>query len=287
MTAPGALYVRFSRQQIPFGLSLPTSKTIKPPKCLSKGRLGFSAISDPDNNSHPTAMESFTLDGIDGFGDSVEVTLTNNITKEQLLSFAAFRDWKTTLRKNIDLQTTDPNHPFREDPYTLRSIEIQSVDWFGPKKIGFVKLKAEIQNSIPKNALPGVAFLRGGSVAVLMIIRPKGVTDERYVVLTEQPRVPAGSLQFLEIPAGMLDGEKGFHGKAADEIEEETSIRIPKDDLIDMTKLALQESSVRDSSLQDAMYPSPGGSDEFIPIMLWEKVCVWRGGKTALIILIL
>lgn len=161
------------------------------------------------------------------------------------------------------------------DPYTLRSIAIQSVDWFG-KRIGFLKLKAVIRNRAgkddPKKDLPGIAFLRGGSVAMLMILRPKDSRDERLVVMTEQPRVPAGSLAFWEIPAGMLDDEGTFSGAAAKEIYEETGFQIPQSELIDLTALALQHSKIPENkSLQQAMYPSPGGSDEFIPIFLWEK----------------
>jgi ADP-sugar diphosphatase len=218
-------------------------------------------------------MASFLLDEADGFGKPVKVILPAhvNIEEDQLLSFAAFRDWISTLTENLKLQKTTADHPFRDDPYRLLSIEIQSVDFFGREKIGFLKLKATLENKA-KSTLPGIAFLRGGSVAVLMVLRAKNHADERYVVLTEQPRVPAGSLQFLEIPAGMLDGETGFSGKAAQEIEEETGITIPKDELINMTELALKESEVRDTSLKAAMYPSPGGSDEFIPVFLWEKV---------------
>jgi hypothetical protein len=90
--------------------------------------------------------------------------------------------------------------------------------------------------------------------------------------MTEQPRVPAGSLQFVEIPAGMLDNAGDFGGQAAKEIEEETGFKLPKSELIDLTKLALSQSTSEGECLQDAMYPSPGGSDEFIPIFLWEKV---------------
>ncbi|KAL5120568.1 hypothetical protein ACEQ8H_001587 [Pleosporales sp. CAS-2024a] len=215
-------------------------------------------------------MATFILDEAEGFGDSVEVTLTENITKEQLLSFAAFKDWKAALRENLDLQATDKDHAFHDSPYCLHSITIQSVDWFQRGNIGFVKLRAKIQNS-EGASLPGVALLRGGSVAVLMILRPHGTKYERYVVMTEQARIPIGSLQFLEIPAGMLDGKTHFSGKAADEIEEETKMRIPKEELIDMTELALRGSQVRDKRLRNAMYPSPGGSDEFISIFLWEK----------------
>jgi hypothetical protein len=170
---------------------------------------------------------------LEGFPDPVEVTLTDNITKAQLLAFPAFEVWSKTLRTNLELQEADPEHAFHEDPYSLHKITVQSVDWFGSSKIGFVKLKAEIlNNGGPKKALPGIAFLRGGSVAMLMILRPKDRREERWVVMTEQPRVPAGSLAFREIPAGMIDDEKNFAGAAAKEIEEETGFRLEscKDD---------------------------------------------------------
>jgi ADP-sugar diphosphatase len=90
--------------------------------------------------------------------------------------------------------------------------------------------------------------------------------------MTEQPRIPAGSLSFLEIPAGMRDGDMNFKGAAAKEIREETGLVMKSSELINLTELALQESKVKEKNLQNAMYPSPGGSDEFIAIFLWEKV---------------
>lgn len=213
-------------------------------------------------------IKTFTLND---FREPVKVTLAANITEEQLRTWPAFKTWTSTLRSNLEAQYEDSEHTFNDDPYVLRSIEIQSVDWFGHSKIGFVKLMASIRNSSGKS-LPGVCFLRGGSVAMLMILRPKDSRDERWVVLTEQPRVPAGSMKFLEIPAGMIDDSKTFGGAAAKEIEEETGFRIPASELIDLTALALQRSKMWEPSMQNAMYPSPGGSDEFIPIFLWEKV---------------
>jgi ADP-sugar diphosphatase len=199
----------------------------------------------------------------------VRVTLTDNITEPQLLKFAAFTNWLATLKSSLRRQTTEDGHAFHKAPYTLRSITILSVSRFGTR-IGFVKLIAEIKN-VYNEALPGIAFLRGGSVAALLMIRPTDSLDERLVVLTEQPRVPAGSLSFLEIPAGMLDGSGNFVSKAVKEIQEETGLDIPSEELIDMTELALQESKTAED-LQPAMYPSPGGSDEFIAIYLWDKV---------------
>jgi ADP-sugar diphosphatase len=106
---------------------------------------------------------------------------------------------------------------------------------------------------------------------VLMILRPTDDPDERYVVMTEQPRIPAGCLRFMEIPAGMIDGDKKLAGKAAKEIKEETGLTILEDDLVNMTELALKSAEVN-KNLQAGMYPSPGGSDEYIPLFLWEKL---------------
>lgn len=217
-------------------------------------------------------------DEIDFFGTTVPVYLPNSITRHELEDMKAFKDWKKTLHDNLALQKTE-GHAFHKHPYSLRSIEVKSVTKFPGGKVGFIKIDAAVERepfpdgdtrTIPKT-LPGTAFLRGGSVAMLMILRPKDSRDERYVILTEQPRLPAGSLQFLEIPAGMLDQEENFSGAAAKEIEEETGFKIPLAELIDMTKLALGNSDHPEVSLQSAMYPSPGGCDEYIALFLWEK----------------
>lgn len=75
----------------------------------------------------------------------------------------------------------------------------------------------------------------------------------------------------------MLDDSGTFAGGAAKEIEEETGLSVQLSELIDMTSLALQSAQgVQDGeSLQKAMYPSAGGSDEFIPLFLCQK-CIPR-----------
>ena len=119
-------------------------------------------------------------------------------------------------------------------------------------------------------SLDRVVFLRGGSVAVLMILRPKEAKNERYVIMTEQPRIGACGMSFLEIPAGMMDESNNVIGKAMQEIQEETGFTIQPEELIDMTKLALGQTENRES-VQPAMYPSPANLDEFISLLLWEK----------------
>ena len=98
-----------------------------------------------------------------------------------------------------------------------------------------------------------------------------GSEEDKYVVLTRQPRIPAGSLSFAELPAGMLDASGTFAGAAAKEIFEETGIEISATELINMTELALSVPFNDEERLQSGVYPSCGGSDEYIPIFLWQK----------------
>ncbi|KUJ09350.1 uncharacterized protein LY89DRAFT_657698 [Mollisia scopiformis] len=233
-----------------------------------------------ENGSSEGQFESFILPD---FSPPVTVTLAGDLdekfNKQMLGTYEPFVEWVQQLKKSLDLQRKeedDPEkrHPFHDDPYELKSIHIQAVDFFG-SRIGFLKYKAIIQNKKGNKGkpmqLPGSIFMRGGSVGMLMILRPKDTSDEKWVIMTEQARIPAGSLSFLEIPAGMIDDRtKDFKGAAANEIEEETGLKINRDHLLDMTELALR-GSPNPEGLKAAMYPSPGGSDEYIALFLWEQ----------------
>lgn len=63
-------------------------------------------------------------------------------------------------------------------------------------------------------------------MAMLVILQPddlpEGSEKDRHVLLTVQPRIPAGGLRMVEIPAGMVD-DGSFKGAAANEIKEEVS----------------------------------------------------------------
>ena len=103
---------------------------------------------------------------IPGTSPQVPVNLSPDITQDQLLAFPAFRTWTSTLQHSLSLQKF-PSHPFYASPYILRSITIQSADFFGGKRLGFVKLKADVTNKQGEH-LPGSVFLRGGSVAMMV-----------------------------------------------------------------------------------------------------------------------
>lgn len=114
---------------------------------------------------------------------------------------------------------------------------------------------------------------------------PSGSQDEKHVLLTVQPRIAAGSLQMVELPAGMVDGST-FVGAAAKEIKEELGLEIPQDDLINLTELAIPDAEGED--MPKAMFPSSGGCDESIPLFLHEKrvprstLKEWTGRLTGL-----
>jgi ADP-sugar diphosphatase len=173
------------------------------------------------------------------------------------------------LKSSLSLQTSDEKHEFHKSPYALREIKIQAIDRFG-KRLGFVKLVATITNS-EGDSLPGSVFLRGPSVGMMVLLQPDdlpaGSYDEKHVLLTVQPRVPAGHLQFVELPAGMVDDGGSFQGTAAKELQEECGLNISVNELINL---------------------SAGGCDEYVPIFLYEKripreqLKEWTGRLTGL-----
>lgn len=155
-----------------------------------------------------------------------------------------------------------------------------------------MKLQAEVKNS-KGESLPGAVFLRGPSVGMLVLLQPDDLPansqEEKHVLLTVQPRIAAGGLQFVELPAGMVD-DGGFAGTAAREIQEELGLQIPEDQLTDLTELGIPpaKGDVKKESLPRAIFPSAGGCDEFIPIFLHEKrvprsqLNEWTGRLTGL-----
>ena len=213
---------------------------------------------------------------------------TATISQSDLLNFPPFETWLSTLQKSLSLQHVSPNHEFHSDPYALRSIIVQCIDRFGGGRIGFIKMKAEVSNQAGEK-LPGAVFLRGGSVAMLIILQPDDILpnseEDKYVLLTVQPRVPAATLALTELPAGMVDDAGTFSGAAAKEIEEELGLNIPSNDLTDLTAKSLSET---EDGLQRAVYTSGGGQDEFVPIFLYErrvkreKINQWTGRLTGL-----
>jgi len=163
----------------------------------------------------------------------------------------------------------------------LHSVEVQGVDLFGARGVGFVKLNGCCslvekdggeEEEEPGPRLPGICFLRGDAVAVFVALycreddgEEEGTTNSTaYSIFVDQPRVPIGIASCLELPAGMLDDtSKCLKGVAVQELEEECGILIRNaEDLVNLTELA---------GFEGGLAPSPGGCDERVKFLYLEK----------------
>lgn len=214
------------------------------------------------------------------------------LTKDQLKEWPPFKNWISTLAHSLSLQSQSSSHPFHNDPYRLKEITIESYSLFRTNKIGFLKLNANVSTASNSSRLPGIIFLRGPAVAMLVVLIPDDVPadqlDDAHVLLTVQPRIATGSLGFVELPAGMIDGDSNFSGVAAKEIQEELGLVIKQTELTCLTDKVAEIKKAKDEkkaqhagdrrsdvtkaeNLPFGMYPSAGGCDEYIKIFSHER----------------
>lgn len=96
--------------------------------------------------------------------------LTSEVDERQVLEFAPLSNWAANLLKTFALQHEDPHHQYHEDPYVLRSIDVQNAD-FSPNGLESLKAKAEVSNGKGER-LPGITFLRGHYVSIMVGFGP-------------------------------------------------------------------------------------------------------------------
>jgi 8-oxo-dGTP pyrophosphatase MutT (NUDIX family) len=161
---------------------------------------------------------------------------------ESLIVAPKFRSW---------LNNFDPQQ------ITIRSVTITDIDWFSatcnPLKLGFVKCQSEAYDfKTGKKIVSSISFIRGNSVAILIIVKIIGQNNE-YVLLCEQHRLPIGK-KAKEIVAGMMDSEGNIISVVLKEVNEETGFNIKH---------------VSELRALGSYYASPGGSDEEIHLFAW------------------
>ncbi|KAI1293449.1 hypothetical protein EDD11_008358 [Mortierella claussenii] len=206
------------------------------------------------------------------------VAASDKINLQHVHDFKPLQEWAKQLAKEEQQQQQherrtgegrESSEKQEKIPIRVDKVEINHVDYFG-SRVGFVNLAVDAELTETGQKPPGLIFMRGGAVAVLLIIRsknPSGATTE-HVVLTKQARLAIPSFNFPEIPAGMLDGSGDFVGKCAEELQEECGITLENDKLIDMTKLAY-------GSDWKGVYPSAGGCDEFLRLFVSHQDMEW------------
>ncbi|KAJ2910867.1 hypothetical protein GGI21_000419 [Coemansia aciculifera] len=181
----------------------------------------------------------------------------------QIQQFPPLVSWLQSLDHQM-ATATDSNS------ISISKLSIQGVDAFKSGKIGFLKFSTDAyhydNNNNRKKSIPGIVFLRGSSVAVLVILRTTKSTkvlssshlDSDYMVMVEQPRVAVPSFALQELPAGMTDGDDAVGvSTAVREMLEETGITVTPGDLISLS--------------EHPLYPSPGACDESVALYACEK----------------
>lgn len=159
-------------------------------------------------------------------------------SKQKVLNSLKFKQWYEKSVKQLDSE------------FEIKRIQVVDVDFFGPN-VGFLKINCDVSRN--GSFVPGISFIRGGSVAVLVLVKVPEL-KQNYFLMTKQFRFPVGRY-CIEAPAGMLDENGNFVGVAAKELEEETGIHLERKHL---------------NSL-GSIFPSPGGCDEEIHLF-WTEV---------------
>ncbi|KAL6174590.1 hypothetical protein ACLB2K_051236 [Fragaria x ananassa] len=235
--------------QASMSLTLSTRSTLLLPKrLLTLHSFSCKMSSDSPPLTHSLALPSQLA------AEPVQIVAAPNVSSSQFrmaIDSSLFKQWL----KNMESETGI----LRDGSLYLKRVLIQGVDMFG-KRIGFLKFEADVIDKETGKKVPGIVFARGPAVAVLVLLESVG---KSYAVLTEQVRVPVGRI-ILELPAGMLDDDKGdFLGTAIREVEEETGISLKQEDMVDLTAFLDQSTGCR-------MFPSPGGCDEELSLYLYR-----------------
>lgn len=133
--------------------------------------------------------------------------------------------------------------------------ELKSIVLPNNRGILFSLLQCDVIHKGSGRKIPGVVFLQGESIGVLVILK-EIETGHLWTLLVNQTRFPIGKEKFLEIPAGRVENStKSIEKLAISELLEETT---------------LDATHAKKVEMLGGFYPSPGGSSEFILLVVME-----------------
>jgi len=140
-----------------------------------------------------------------------------------------------------------------EERFNVSSVQVYSVDKMGPS-IGFIKFNANIQTSEGQR-LPGICFMRGASVGVLVLLIDANAR-ETYVAVLRLPRVPIATFESFELPAGIVKDEGPLAAATGVMMEKLGFEFLLENPLINLNAAFYGKDSLK------PIYLSTGGSDE-------------------------
>ncbi|MEI7777009.1 MAG: NUDIX domain-containing protein [bacterium] len=151
----------------------------------------------------------------------------------------------------------------------VKSILIQSADVIrreGREYVLFIKLQAEIFSSEGRK-LPGVIFLRGDAVGILVVLEDEN--KQSHIVLVKGSMPALGDAFYLQMPAGMTDGQNNIRAVAIREGKEETGINFEDGgELFNLGNLLCLPGANRGLL---GLSASPGACDEKIHLFVYRK----------------
>ncbi|KAB2106751.1 hypothetical protein AG0111_0g5029 [Alternaria gaisen] len=110
---------------------------------------------------------------------------------------------------------------------------------------------------------------------LLLILRPKeaprDTRSQQHVVFIEPHQARERNEPYLELPKGTLDASGNITGPLVEEMSQELSLKLRKEELINLTSLMIQNPHCK----QDSRHPDAVIKPEYItprkPVILWQK----------------
>ncbi|XLR35408.1 hypothetical protein S83_063308 [Arachis hypogaea] len=185
-------------------------------------------ISPQDNNYYGLNDRLVTLTG------TLDDNKCFNTDAQTLLEKEEENTNSNILPTSVDRTEVSPSQGEYEDLERVLSRDLSGLDLSDQNNEGSIGILIQWLHNLQSE----IGILADGTLALRQVLIQgvdmfgKRIGCETYAVLTEQVRVPTGRI-ILELPAGMLDDDKGdFVGTA---VEEETGIKFKLEDMVDLT----------------------------------------------------
>lgn len=165
-----------------------------------------------NDQKSPTAARINKNENIVQFGKSLAAASSRNLmpdAPQYVVNGVVIKAAHPHLEPKLDAISKSPKfvdwmNNFNKDEIDFQEFNITDADFFGPvlpNKLGFVKGYGVAKDRATGEDIPAIVFIRGNSVAVLIVVRVKE-TGMKHVLMCQQLRFPCGR-SMIEACAGM------------------------------------------------------------------------------------